>query len=273
MRRARVRLAALALAVFASTLTASTPARAEELRVVTFNIAMGSAFGALLDGLIKDTFAEHHRLQGFDVIGLQEACKNDRAPIELFRGVMKRAHGRVYEHLVLADPKSKKGCQKAQVILSRYPIVRAGGLQLPKCGAKRSAAWVDLKIGSETLRVYNLHLSNRHGWNLTPMRGRWAQARVVLSHWLETKRKDPRARGIVLGDFNAIGNLWTPTRREHTLVMFSDHMQPSLVGFIPTMWLPYETDWIFSSGLKIKRSYVIPTVYSDHYVVMADYVF
>lgn len=240
---------------------------------MTFNIGMGTAFGGLLNGLIRDTFAEHDRLRSFDVIGLQEACKNDRQPIELFRGVMKRAHGRVYEHLVLADPKAKKGCLKAQVILSRYPIVDAGGLDLPKVGAKRSAAWADLQIGAERLRVYNLHLSNRHGMNLTPTRGRWAQAKVVLGHWLETKRKDPRARGIVLGDFNAIGNLWTPTKREHTIVMFSHHMKPSLVGFIPTMWLPYETDWIFSSGLRIRRSYVIPTIYSDHYVVMADYVF
>jgi endonuclease/exonuclease/phosphatase family metal-dependent hydrolase len=273
MRRARVWSAGLALLLLASTLAVSAPARATELRVVTFNIGMGTAFGGLLNGLIRDTFAEHDRLRSFDVIGLQEACKNDRQPIELFRGVMKRAHGRVYEHLVLADPKAKKGCLKAQVILSRYPIVDAGGLDLPKVGAKRSAAWADLQIGAERLRVYNLHLSNRHGMNLTPTRGRWAQAKVVLGHWLETKRKDPRARGIVLGDFNAIGNLWTPTKREHTIVMFSHHMKPSLVGFIPTMWLPYETDWIFSSGLRIRRSYVIPTIYSDHYVVMADYVF
>jgi endonuclease/exonuclease/phosphatase family metal-dependent hydrolase len=273
MRRARVWLTGLALLAFASTLTASAPARAAELRVVTFNMAMGQFFGAPLTGLIEDTFAEHDRLRGFDVIGLQEACKNDRQPIELFRRVMKRAHGRVYEHLFRADPKSKERCQKAQVILSRFPIVQAGGLALPKVGARRSAAWADLRVGSATLRVYNLHLSNRHGMNLTPMRGRWAQARVVLAHWLEAKKKDPRLRGIVLGDFNAIGNLWTPTKREHTIVMFSYHMKPSLVGFIPTMWLPYETDWIFSSGLRIRRSYVIPTVYSDHYVVMADYAF
>jgi endonuclease/exonuclease/phosphatase family metal-dependent hydrolase len=271
MRRVGAPLPGLALFLLAFLLTA--PARAAELRVVTFNMAMGQFFGGFLDGLIRDTFAEHDRLRGFDVIGLQEACKNDRQPIELLRGVMKRAHGRVYEHSVLADPKSKESCRKAQVILSRYPIVQAGGLTLPKVGAKRAAAWADLQIGSKTLRVYNLHLSNRRGMDLMPTRGRWAQARVVLEHWLETKRKDPHARGIVLGDFNSIGNLWTPTWREQTIVMFSHHMKPSLVGFIPTMWLPYETDWIFSSGLRIRRSYVIPTVYSDHYVVMADYVF
>jgi endonuclease/exonuclease/phosphatase (EEP) superfamily protein YafD len=39
------------------------------------------------------------------------------------------------------------------------------------------------------------------------------------------------------------------------------------------MWVPYKTDWIFSSGLKLKKSHVVPTAYSDHFVVVADYSF
>jgi endonuclease/exonuclease/phosphatase family metal-dependent hydrolase len=273
LRAARVRLHELGigLVAFALVLTCAAPARAKELRVVTFNVAMGSAFGKPISGLIRGTFTNNEYLRRFDVIGLQEACENDRGPIELFRGVMKRAHGRVYEHLVLADPDSRESCRKAQVILSRYPIVQSGGLTLPKVGARRAAAWVDIQVGADTVRVYNLHLSNRKGKNFTPMRGRWAQASVVLQHWLETKKKDPRARGIVLGDFNSMGDLFRPTRRELTLTMYSDHMRPNLRSFTTTMWLPYQTDWIFSSGLALKRSYVVPTVYSDHYVVMADY--
>jgi endonuclease/exonuclease/phosphatase family metal-dependent hydrolase len=273
VRAPRVRLVRFALVCLAAALVfgRTTPARATEVRVVTFNVAMGLAFGKTFAGLIRSTFANNDHLRRFDVIGLQEACANDRAAIELFRGVMKRAHGRVYEHLVLADPKSRESCRKAQVILSRYPIVRAGGLRLPKVGAHRSAAWVDLRIGTETLRVYNLHLSNRHGGDFAPEGGRWKQGRIVLDHWLETKRRDPRARGIVLGDFNSMGDLYRPARRELTLAMYSRHMTPNLRRFIPTMLLPYATDWLFSSGLTLRRSYVVPTVYSDHFVVVADY--
>jgi endonuclease/exonuclease/phosphatase family metal-dependent hydrolase len=273
VRAVRVRVVRLVLACLAalSVLGGPRSARAAEVRVVTFNIAMGLAFGKTFAGLIRSTFTHNDHLRRFDVIGLQEACANDRAAIELFRGVMKSSHGRVYEHLVLADPKSREKCRKAQVILSRYPILRAGGLRLPKVGAHRSAGWADLEIGTETLRVYNLHLSNRHGGDFAPEGGRWRQGRIVLEHWLEAKRRTPRARGIVLGDFNSMGDLVRPARRELTLTMYARHMTPNVRRFIPTMLVPYATDWIFSSGVKLRRSYVVPTVYSDHFVVVADY--
>jgi len=267
----RSRLFALFLGVLAVVLGAAPPAPAAELRVVTFNVAMNLAFRKPFTGLIRNTFANNERLRRFDVIGLQEACQNDRAAIELLRDVMQRAHGRVYEHLVLADATSHHGCRKAEVILSRFPIVRAGGIQLPRVGAWRSAAWVDLDVRGAAVRVYNLHLSNREGKNYTPTEGRWRQGRLVLEHWLSAKKRDPKARGIVLGDFNSMNDLWRPARRELTLTKFSRAMTPNLKRFVPTMLLPYQNDWIFSSGLRLERSFVVPTVYSDHFVVMADY--
>jgi endonuclease/exonuclease/phosphatase family metal-dependent hydrolase len=252
---------------------AARPARAADLRVVTFNIAMGAAFRKPFTGLIRGTFEENPHLARFDVIGLQEACLNERGPIDVFRGVMQRAHGRVYEHAFRADPGSREPCQKAQVILSRYPIRARGGFLLPFVGARRSAAWVDLNVGGETVRVYDVHLSNRSSKNYKPLRGREAQARVVLLHWLAERARSPKMRGIVLGDFNSIGNVWQPHKPEPAISLLSRHLTPSLLKFHSTMWVPYKTDWIFSSGLKLKKSQVIPTVYSDHFVVVADYFF
>ena len=181
---------------------------------MTFNVAMGLAFRKPFAGFIRSTFANNEHLRRFDVIGLQEACANDRTAIELFRGVMKRAHGRVYEHLVLADPKSRESCRKAQVILLRYPIVHSGGLRLPRESVPIARQrGLTCKIGADTLRVYNLHLSNRDGGDFAPERGRWTQGRIVLEHWLDAKKRDPRARGIVLGDFNSMGDLVRPGRR------------------------------------------------------------
>jgi endonuclease/exonuclease/phosphatase family metal-dependent hydrolase len=263
----------LASSAFVVTLTAAAPAKATEIRVVSFNVAMGVAFGGPLRGLLRGTFEEHEHLRGFDMIGLQEACVDDPDTIEPFRAVMRKAHGSVYSHAVLENSRSRERCKKAEVILSRFPIIDSGGIDLPKIGARRSAAWVDVRVGSETLRVYDLHLSNRHGRDFAPIAGRWEQASIVLDHWLRAKRRDPGLCGIILGDFNSMGDLVSPARQELTIAAFSRVMTPNLVGFVPTMWLPYQTDWIFSSGLGVRRSYVIPTMYSDHYVVMADYVF
>jgi endonuclease/exonuclease/phosphatase family metal-dependent hydrolase len=263
-------VAALALLLLVA---AASSARAAELRVVTFNIAMGAAFRKPFTGLIRGTFEENPHLARFDVIGLQEACLNERGPIDVFRGVMQRAHGRVYEHAFRADPMSREPCQKAQVILSRYPMRTRGGFLLPFVGARRSAAWADLDVGGETVRVYDVHLSNRSSKNYKPLRGREAQARVVLSHWLATRARNPKTRGIILGDFNSIGNVWQPHRPEPAISLLSRYLTPSLLKFHSTMWVPYKTDWIFSSGLKLKKSQVIPTAYSDHFVVVADYLF
>ena len=91
MRRApRTRLLGVVLSALAFVLVTSTPARATELRVVTFNVAMDLAFRKPFAGLIRNTFVNNEYLKRFDVIGLQEACQNDRAAIELFRGVMLR---------------------------------------------------------------------------------------------------------------------------------------------------------------------------------------
>lgn len=267
------RLARRAAFLSTVTLVLSWPARASaaRLRVVTFNVAMGLGFRQPFTGWIQSTFEHHSRIEKFDVIGLQEACAGGRS-IALFRAILLRAYGRVYQHSVPDDPNTKEACKKSQVILSRYPFTDRGMLQLPRVGANRSAAWVDLKVGTESVRVYNLHLSNRAGSNLTPIERRWVQARPVLEHFLEYRNQHPRRHhALVLGDFNSLGKLWDPWRSELSIRNLSRYLRPSIRGYMPTMFLPYKTDWIFSSGLRLLRSNVIPTVYSDHFVVVADY--
>lgn len=270
MRRARTLGSAL-VAALAVLLSLRARAHAAELRVVTFNIAMGAAFRKPFTGLIRGTFEQNRHLARFDVIGLQEACMNRRGPIETLRGVMQRAHGHIYEHAFRADPNSREPCQKAQVILSRYPIRARGGFLLPFVGAGRSAAWADLDVRGKTVRVYDVHLSNRSSLNYKPLRGREEQARAVLRHWLSARARNPKTYGIILGDFNSMGNVWEPHRPEPAISLLSRHLKPSLLKFRPTMWVPYKTDWIFSSGLRLTRSHVVPTAYSDHFAVVADY--
>ena len=232
MRRApRTRLLAVVLSALALVLVTSTPARATELRVVTFNVAMNLAFRKPFAGLIRSTFVNNEHLKRFDVIGLQEACQNDRAAIELFRGVMLRTHGRVYEHLVLADAQTLDSCRKAQVILSRYPIVRAGGMQLPRIGAWRSAAWVDLKVGADTVRVYNLHLSNRDGKNLTPVQGRWKQGKHrarALARGEEERPSPARHRARRLQRDGRPVEAVSPRAHDHQVLPVDDAEPPAL---------------------------------------------
>ncbi|MBK8555696.1 MAG: endonuclease/exonuclease/phosphatase family protein [Lewinellaceae bacterium] len=48
--------------------------------------------------------------------------------------------------------------KKGTVILSRYPM--RGGGEIPFTSTKNSSLWVDVKIGKQVLRVYNVHLQS-----------------------------------------------------------------------------------------------------------------
>jgi hypothetical protein len=60
-----------AAALAATVLLAGSSAHAARLRVVTFNVAMGIAFGEPMAGMVRTTFTRNRHLARFDVIGLQ----------------------------------------------------------------------------------------------------------------------------------------------------------------------------------------------------------
>jgi endonuclease/exonuclease/phosphatase (EEP) superfamily protein YafD len=47
----------------------------------------------------------------------------------------------------------------------------------------------------------------------------------------------------------------------------------ALGGFSPTMLLPYQVDWIFYAGLRLRRGKVSHVLFSDHFPVAADFDF
>ena len=143
-------------------------------------------------------------------------------------------------------------------------------------GARRVAIWVDLQVEGPTyqrLRIYNVHFSNRAGWDLTPLEGRRQQARVVVEHALRFRRRFENVPIVVLGDFNSLGNLYDPTRREPAIGELTRRFRATVDGFAPTMVLLYKVDWIFYSGLHLRRSKVAHVLFSDHFPVVADFDF
>ena len=255
-------------------LTLSSFTYAHDLRVITFNIGMGVLFKSPLTYRIKSVFKHDRRLKNFHIIGLQESCNNHRGPIELFKNILIEKFGNAYEVFVPANPDSTEKCFKGQTILSAYPIINHGGIQLPRVGALRSTTWADIDVNGKTVRVYNLHLSNRQGKNYIPISGRWKQGRIVLDHLVTNQYHNPDVAHIALGDFNSLNKLWNPWSWELTIRNFAEYLTPTIRRYYPTMVLPYKTDWIFyDSHLKLRRSRIIPKIFSDHLPVVADFDF
>lgn len=267
----------------------SQAAAPERLRVVTYNVHWGKALKAERDGDKDESIAraldKQPKLAQADILALQEVCAGEGGwQVTYFENYM-RERGAAYTALAYQDPTLTDKdetvghpCDRAQVLVSRYPIVASGTLSFPPVRQPRSAVWADILVpsadgnGQVLMRVYNAHLENRVKKGSSE-EGRMFQMQVLLEHLEAWRREHPGAPAIVLGDLNSTGRLWNPWYREQALRAVESHgFQATMSRFARTLtWLPYQVDWIFSSGLTLKSSDVVHICQSDHFPVVADF--
>jgi endonuclease/exonuclease/phosphatase family metal-dependent hydrolase len=250
--------------------------QAANLRVVSFNAGMGKVIEHRSSDTLRRTFTADPHLRRAHVLALQELCLQQSSSLTPFIRLMQEYHGRQFHYSDYARKQPEDACGKGQAIVSAYPIVAGGTIHLPRVGARRSALWVDLRVDGpdySQLRLYNLHLSNRVGLDFTPTHGRSRQVQAVLRHMLEYTKENPHNPVIVAGDFNSLGSLYDPPVREQAVRDVSRWLRPSIDHFTPTMLLPYQVDWIFFSGLRLRRSKVVHVLLSDHFPISADFDF
>jgi endonuclease/exonuclease/phosphatase family metal-dependent hydrolase len=254
----------------------AAPVRASDLRVVTFNTAMGVVAELRGKSGLRELFREHERLRRAQVLALQEVCLNQTEQLSLYLEIVKQAFGAQYHYSDYASTKHGQRCDKGQAIVSSLPITNAGTLQLPILGADRAAVWADLSVsgpGFDRVRVYSLHLSNRRGRNFVPAKARALQLKPVVEHALQLMSRAPGVPIVVAGDFNTLGHLTDPWQREPALLRMFEYFQASERSFNQTFLLPYQLDWIFYTNLRLVRGKVVGALYSDHFPVVADFAF
>lgn len=260
--------------------------------VVTHNVCMGRLCVRLERALqawpllrpvrrlvtpLARVFAQSPWLCRTDILGLQEICLGQPEQLRYFQALC-RACGFSPEHCAAPEhPAATTPCRKGQALLSRFPIRDTGSFPLPRVGARRAALWADVEIPDlggprrDLLRLYNVHLSNRAGWNWWPLAGRARQLRAVLDHAAALESAHPGAPVIVLGDFNTLGTLLGIPLREPAIRAAERALSPALTSFRRTMLLPYMTDWIFYRHLQLEAAAVVPVLRSDHYPVAARF--
>lgn len=256
---------------------------ARTLRVVTFNAHLGEALLEERDGnrrSIARTFEAAPALRGADVLALQEVCAGEGGwQLAYFDRMVEGESGPAKMAIARSDP-SEAGlpCARVEAIVSRYPIVAQGVLQLPELSEPRSAVWADIAIGGAEgarpalVRVYNAHLENRPR-SVDWAKGRLLQMNAILVHLEAWRAEHPGAPVLLLGDLNTNGRGWDFWRREELLEELGRHrLRPSLEGRRRTLTLlPHELDWIFFDGLALRTSQVVHVWLSDHFPVAADF--
>ncbi|MGH9389450.1 MAG: endonuclease/exonuclease/phosphatase family protein, partial [Vicinamibacteria bacterium] len=88
-----------------------------------------------------------------------------------------------------------------QAILTRFPILRARRIELPRIREPRAALLAELRVDSETFRVVSVHLENRR--IIPGPRGDGYSRLAQIEHLLAELEREEGVRSTVLaGDFN-----------------------------------------------------------------------
>src|SRR3989344_5755469 len=149
------------------------------LKVLSWNIWINGHFDQITDFLAK---------ADADIIGLQEVEAD--APERDVIGFLTKLG---YEHVFAPVPKTgKRDVNDGPALFSRHGLLNAKTHSLSKTG-RRSAVSADIKIGGETLHVFNTHLLHTHQ----------KYSEVQMEQIEKLLQLLPDKNTVVMGDFNA----------------------------------------------------------------------
>ncbi|MBC2845744.1 endonuclease/exonuclease/phosphatase family protein [Winogradskyella flava] len=117
--------------------------RKENFTVMSFNVRMFNIFDWLPSNTVREDIIALLYKENPDIISLQEYRRGDPVALD------------GYYNYNASYTKTAKG---GQTIYSKYPIINSGSLEFPN--TTNNAIFVDVVKGTDTLRIYNLHLQS-----------------------------------------------------------------------------------------------------------------
>ncbi len=158
-------------------------------RLATYNIHKARG----MDGRVRiERILRVLREVGADIITLQEVInRQERTPEEHQACYLADELG---YHYGIGETRKHRDAAYGNVTLSRWKFETVNHIDLSIAGREpRGALRTDIRVGSEILHVFNVHLG-------TAIRERREQARLIDEHLL--KALDVPGHRIVMGDFN-----------------------------------------------------------------------
>lgn len=252
--------------------TTDLPVTDNDFSVMSYNVRLLNLYKWIAREDVPETIAEFINDKNPDILCIQEYSEG-------------KINLRAYKHkyILMKGEKTKTG----QAIFSKYPIVNKGDIVFPN--SNNNAIYADIKRGTDTIRVYNIHLQSI---KITPdvheinedingideqrskkiikrmseaFKEQQEQAEIIMNH-----KKDSNLPEIICGDMNnsAFSFVYRSIRGD-----LNDTFEEAGSGFGKSYnfnYYPARIDYIFADKkMKVKKFENFPDfVNSDHFPIM-----
>jgi endonuclease/exonuclease/phosphatase family metal-dependent hydrolase len=133
------------------------PKNVDAVRVMTYNVHNFKRYGAKNDISTKHEILDIIAQQQPDVIGLQEFYTRNHGQYDMLDSIQKilRCNNYYFEAI-----RSNKDEAIGIAMISKFPIVAHGFIQLADKSSENQCLFIDVKKGAQTIRVYSVHLQS-----------------------------------------------------------------------------------------------------------------
>jgi len=236
----------------------------EDIKVLSYNVRMFNKYQWIEEDSVATKINDLIHQKSADIVCIQEY-----APNEILQ--------KDYPHNYIKYSGDSK--QFGHAIFSKYPIVNQGSLDLDN--TSNNIIFADIKIDSDTVRVYNIHLQslkinpdkeNFGEKDATQLRNRISTAFQIQQHQVEKfleHQKTTTHAIITAGDFNNTAYSWA---YRNILKGKKDAFVAAGKGFDKTFdfAFPIRIDFIMvDKGVEVNHFKTYRNKFSDHYPILA----
>ncbi len=236
------------------------------LKVMNYNVRLFNLYNWIPEKSIENKIVDFIKTENPEILSVQEYHPHKNIDVSFFK----------YKFEKLTGKKIRSG----QVIFSQFPIINSGSIEFPDTA--NNAIFADVVKGSDTIRIYNIHLESMHinpnVENLkkedserlfnrvgTTFKMQQFQTELFLMH-----KKQCPYKMIICGDFNntAFSYVYRKIRGD-----LNDTFIEAGNGFGRTYdfkFFPVRIDFIFAdNAFSVNGFKAYNEHYSDHYPIMS----
>ena len=240
---------------------------ANNFKVMNYNVRLFNLYDWIPEKGVETKIIDFIKKESPDILSFQEYHPHKNIDLSFFK----------YKYEKLSGKKTKYG----QAIFSQFPIINSGSVEFPKTG--NNAIFADVVKGSDTVRVYNIHLESLHintdVENLknedserlfkrvgTTFKMQQFQTELFLMH-----KKKCHYKMIICGDFNNTAFSYVYRKIKGDL---NDTFKEAGNGFgrsYDFKFFPVRIDFILADdAFAVNGFKAFDAHYSDHYPIMSS---